>query len=159
MPINVLDASYRSFQKEVVPVCLKKNVGVIGMKGLAGGYPQATLLAEGGLTAEECYRYCLNLPVTTQVVGVTTMAQLKTDIAGTQFQAHDQGRNGCPPRQGQGRLRRQPHGTFKSTKDYDGPHHRKQHGFAVYARRALALPKKNRDRRGGVRRSRLTFGW
>ena len=37
MPINVMDAHYRSFQKQVVPVCLKKNVGVIGMKGLGGG--------------------------------------------------------------------------------------------------------------------------
>ena len=37
MPINVMDAHYRSFQKEVVPVCLQKNVGVIGMKGFGGG--------------------------------------------------------------------------------------------------------------------------
>ena len=37
MPINVMDAHYRSFQKQVVPVCLQKNVGVIGMKGLGGG--------------------------------------------------------------------------------------------------------------------------
>ena len=34
MPINVHDASYRSFQNEVVPLCLEKNVAVIGMKGL-----------------------------------------------------------------------------------------------------------------------------
>ena len=37
MPINVLDAHYRSFQKQVVPVCAKKQVGVIGMKGMGGG--------------------------------------------------------------------------------------------------------------------------
>jgi len=132
MPINVLDASYRSFQKEVVPVCLKKNVGVIGMKGLAGGYPQATLLAEGGLTAEECYRYCLSLPVTTQVVGVTTMEQLKADIAlARNFKPMSKAemdalRAKVKDVSGDGRMER-----FKSTKDYDGPHHRKQHGFAV----------------------------
>ena len=34
MPVNVMDTFYRSFIQEVVPVCLKKNVGVIGMKGL-----------------------------------------------------------------------------------------------------------------------------
>lgn len=55
MPINVLDASYRSFQKQVIPVCLKKNTGVIGMKGLAGGHPQGALIAEAGCTADECY--------------------------------------------------------------------------------------------------------
>ena len=37
MPINVLDLHYRSFQKQVVPVCLKRKVGVIGMKGFGGG--------------------------------------------------------------------------------------------------------------------------
>ena len=37
MPINVLDLHYRSFQKQVVPVCLEKSVGVIGMKGMGGG--------------------------------------------------------------------------------------------------------------------------
>ena len=41
MPINVMDAHYRSFQKEVVPVCLSKNVGVIGMKSLGAAAPKA----------------------------------------------------------------------------------------------------------------------
>jgi len=132
MPINVLDASYRSFQKEVVPVCLKKNVGIIGMKGLAGGYPQGALIQEAGLTAEECYRYCLSIAVTSQVVGVTTMAQLKADIAlARNFKPMtkaemDALRAKVKDVSGDGRMER-----FKSTKDYDGPHHRKQHGFAV----------------------------
>src|SRR5262249_23953348 len=49
MPINVMDAHYRSFQKEVVPVCLKKNVGVIGMKGLAGGRTEGRLPSKYGV--------------------------------------------------------------------------------------------------------------
>jgi len=132
MPINVLDASYRSFQKEVVPVCLKKNVGVIGMKGLAGGYPQGALLAEAGLTAEECYRYCLSLPISTQVVGITSMEQLMADVKLARgFKPMtkaemDALREKVKDFSGDGRMER-----FKSTKDYDGPHHRKQHGFAV----------------------------
>ncbi|GIS63447.1 MAG: hypothetical protein CM1200mP2_56720 [Planctomycetaceae bacterium] len=36
MPINICDYFYRSFQKNVVPACLKNGVGVIGMKTLAG---------------------------------------------------------------------------------------------------------------------------
>ena len=35
-PVNVLDVHYRSFQKQVLPVCLKKKVGAIGMKGFGG---------------------------------------------------------------------------------------------------------------------------
>src|SRR5262245_54612349 len=49
MPINVMDAHYRSFQNEVVPVCLKKNVGVIGMKGLAGGFPDGRIPSKTGV--------------------------------------------------------------------------------------------------------------
>ncbi|MFN8009182.1 MAG: aldo/keto reductase [Terriglobia bacterium] len=40
MPINVMDALYRSFQNEVVPVCLARQIGVLGMKSLAGGFPK-----------------------------------------------------------------------------------------------------------------------
>ena len=56
MPINVMDAHYRSFQKGVVPVCLAKNVGVIGMKGLGGSSPQGIMAGKAGLTAAEAYR-------------------------------------------------------------------------------------------------------
>src|SRR4029453_1758419 len=80
MPINLMDAHYRSFQKEGAPVCRKKNAGVIGMKGLAGGATEGRLPAKTGVTVEECYRFCLSLPVTAQVMGITTMDQLKQDV-------------------------------------------------------------------------------
>jgi uncharacterized protein len=132
MPINVMDSYFRSFQKEVAPVCLKKKVGVIGMKGLGGG--EGRFLKEVGLTAEECFRYCLNQPVTSQVVGITTMDQLKADLA--------LARNFKPmsPAEVQTLLSRVKdvagdgrHELFKSTKTFDGPHHRKQHGFDLSA--------------------------
>jgi aryl-alcohol dehydrogenase-like predicted oxidoreductase len=132
MPINVMDAHYRSFQNDVVPVCLQKNVGVIGMKGLAGGHPNGALLAEAGLNADECYRYALSVPVATQVMGITSMAQLQADLklvrgfkpmskaemtafAGRFVEVAADGR----------------YERFKSTQAFDGPHHRRQHGFAV----------------------------
>jgi uncharacterized protein len=132
MPINVCDAFFRSFQKEVVPVCLRKNVGVIGMKGLAGGNTQGRLIEQLGLTSDECYRYCLSLPVTAQVMGITSMEQLKADIAlarnfkpmtvaemnALRERAREHGADGR-------------HELFKSTQVFDGPHHRKQHGFAL----------------------------
>lgn len=130
MPINVLDASYRSFQNEVVPVCLKKNVGVIGMKGLAGGHPEGRLISHLKLTAEECYRYCLSLPIAVQVMGINTMAQLKADVALARAfqpltsQAKQQLLAKVKAEAGDGR-----HELFKSAKTFDGPHHRRQHGF------------------------------
>lgn len=132
MPINLLDRYYRSFQQEVVPVCLKKNVGVIGMKGLAGGGTEGRLIEKLGMRAVDCYRYCLSLPVTTQVVGITTMAQLKTDV--------EMARNFKPMPDAErdallSKVRDEAsdgrHELFKSAKTYDGPHHRKQHGFDV----------------------------
>jgi predicted aldo/keto reductase-like oxidoreductase len=132
MPINVMDAYYRSFQKEVVPECLKKGVGVIGMKGLAGGNQQGRLLEKMGLTATECYRYCLSLPVATQVVGITSMQQLKEDVAmARNFNPMSAAEKNAllarvKDQAGDGR-----HELFKSTKNYDGPHHRRQHGFDV----------------------------
>lgn len=132
MPINLLDRYYRSFQQEVVPVCLKKNVGVIGMKGLAGGGTEGRLIEKLGMRAEDCYRYCLSLPVTTQVVGITTMAQLKADVAMARnfkpLTAAEQQTllSRVKDEASDGR-----HELFKSAKTYDGPHHRKQHGFDV----------------------------
>ncbi len=133
MPINVMDHFYRSFESEVVPVCLAKNVGVIGMKGIGGGYSDSTFLANfPGLTAEECYRYCLSLPVSVQVMGPTSLQHLRQDIAlvrsfrpmsAEEMQAL---RAKVKEVAADGR-----HELFKSTKDYDGPHHRKQHGFAL----------------------------
>jgi predicted aldo/keto reductase-like oxidoreductase len=130
MPINVMDAHYRSFQNEVVPVCLKKNVGVIGMKGLAGGHPEGRLVSKAGLTVEDCLRYCLSLPVSTQVVGITSMQQLKQDIAlARSLKAMSAGEKNAllarvKEEAGDGR-----HELFKSTKAFDGGHHRRQHGF------------------------------
>ncbi len=132
MPINVMDAHYRSFQKEVVPECLKKNVGVIGMKGLGGGGTQGRLVAAAGLTPQECYRYCLSLPVASQVVGMISMEQLKQNIAiARDFRPMTSAEREAllarvKEEAGDGR-----HELFKSTKNFDGPHHRRQHGFDV----------------------------
>jgi predicted aldo/keto reductase-like oxidoreductase len=130
MPINVMDAHYRSFQNEVVPVCLDKNVGVIGMKGLAGGHPEGRLVSHAGMKSDECYRFCLSVPVSVQVMGINTMAQLKQDIAlARAFKPMTPEEKSellarVKDVAGDGR-----HELFKSTKVFDGPHHRKQHAF------------------------------
>jgi aryl-alcohol dehydrogenase-like predicted oxidoreductase len=63
MPINVLDAHYRSFEREVMPVALKDGVAVLGMKPMGAGL----ILESGAATAEECLRYTMSVPG----VGVT----------------------------------------------------------------------------------------
>lgn len=129
MPINALDAHYRSFQKEVVPACLKKNVGVIGMKGFGGGDG----IARGaGLTPAEAYRYSLSQPVASQVVGMTSLEQLEENVALARgFKPlSDAERTALVERvravATDGRFE-----LFKSSQSFDGPHHRRQHGFNV----------------------------
>ncbi len=132
MPINVMDAHYRSFQKQVVPVCLKKSVGVVGMKSLGGGSPRGRIPSAAGVTAQECIRYALSLPVSTLVVGIQTMEDLRQDVEiARSFKPMSDGEK----TQLLARVKKEAsdgrHELFKSSQSFDGPHHRRQHGFAV----------------------------
>ncbi|MEW5977534.1 MAG: aldo/keto reductase [Acidobacteriota bacterium] len=130
MPINVMDAHYRSFQNEVVPVCLAKQVGVLGMKSLGGGFPRARIPEKGGVSAQDCIRYALTQPVSSLVVGIVSMEDLKQDLEIVRpFKPFDhkeqtQLLSRIKEEASDGR-----HELFKSTKAFDGPHHRRQHGF------------------------------
>ena len=128
-PVNVLDLHYRSFQKQVLPSCLKNKVGAIGMKGFGGGNGIA---AQAGLTSSEAYRFALSQPIASQVVGMTTLEQLRDNVAlargfkplSTAEQAALADR--VKPFATDGRFEQ-----FKSTQNFDGPVHRRQHGFSV----------------------------
>jgi uncharacterized protein len=129
MPINVADAVYRSFQKQLLPECREQNVGVIGMKGLGGGFPKGMFPEVMDVTAAECYHYALSLPIASQVSGITSLQQLRQNLKVARSQPMGKKerealvariREVC----GDGRYE-----TFKSTQMHDGPHHRKQHGF------------------------------
>ncbi len=134
MPINVMDAHYRSFQKQVVPVCLSKDVGVLGMKSLGGGSPQGRIPSMTKITHEQCRRYALSQPISSLVVGVMTMEELDAEIRIARgFRplsdaAKEELLLTAAPEGGDGR-----HELFKSSQRFDGPHHREQHGFAVDA--------------------------
>ena len=58
MPINVLDAHYRSFEKEVLPLAQQEGTAVLGMKPLAAGL----ILESGAASAVECLRYAMSVP-------------------------------------------------------------------------------------------------
>lgn len=76
MPINLLDAHYRSFQTSVVPACRERNISVIGMKALAGGIIPTQL----GIDASVCRRFALSLPITTLVCGIQSRENLLQDL-------------------------------------------------------------------------------
>jgi predicted aldo/keto reductase-like oxidoreductase len=69
MPLNVMDAHYRSFAKLVVPELVKRNMGILGMKSMANGI----LLRSNTVTPIECLHYALNLPTSVVITGIDTM--------------------------------------------------------------------------------------
>jgi aryl-alcohol dehydrogenase-like predicted oxidoreductase len=69
MPLNVMDAHYRSFEKLVVPELLKQGIGVLGMKAMANGI----LLKSNTATPIECLHYALNLPTSVVITGMDSM--------------------------------------------------------------------------------------
>ncbi|CAA9535962.1 MAG: Oxidoreductase, aldo/keto reductase family [uncultured Thermomicrobiales bacterium] len=78
LPLNALDYHYRSFEREIVPLCEAQGIGVIGMKSLAGGH----LLKSGAdLSAEEAIRYSLSLPCATLVSGMDSLATFEANLA------------------------------------------------------------------------------
>jgi aryl-alcohol dehydrogenase-like predicted oxidoreductase len=81
MPLNVLDAHFRSFEKQVVPVLLREGVGVLGMKALGDGL----VLKSKTATPVECLRYALSLPTSVVITGIDSMEILKQalDVAKT----------------------------------------------------------------------------
>jgi aryl-alcohol dehydrogenase-like predicted oxidoreductase len=65
MPLNVLDAHYDSFERNVLPTLLERGVGVVGMKPMADG----RIVRAGIASAEECLRYAMSLPASVVVTG------------------------------------------------------------------------------------------
>jgi aryl-alcohol dehydrogenase-like predicted oxidoreductase len=72
MPLNVMDAHYRSFERHVLPELVRDAIGVLGMKPIANGI----ILQSGTATAVECLRYALTLPTSVVITGTETMALL-----------------------------------------------------------------------------------
>ena len=73
MPVNVMDAHYRSFSKLVVPELVRQNIGVLAMKTMANGI----ILRSGAVTALECLHYALNLPTSVVITGIDSMERLE----------------------------------------------------------------------------------
>jgi aryl-alcohol dehydrogenase-like predicted oxidoreductase len=72
MPLNVMDAHFRSFAHQVVPVLVKEEIGVLGMKPLCSG----AVFQSKTVTATECLHYALNLPTSTVITGIDRMELL-----------------------------------------------------------------------------------
>ncbi|MFO7902180.1 MAG: aldo/keto reductase [Planctomycetota bacterium] len=79
MPLNVLDAHFRSFQDSILPQCKERNIGAIGMKALAA--QDGRIVRDLGVSAETARRYSLSLPISALVCGIQSRENLRQDLA------------------------------------------------------------------------------
>jgi predicted aldo/keto reductase-like oxidoreductase len=117
MPLNVMDAHFDSFEREVLPVAAGRNMGIIAMKPMGGGH----ILKAGVVSPIECLHYAMNLPVSVVVTGCDSMPVLDQAIeAATTFkplssdQRMDLLSRTAPSAQG-GKLE-----LYKTTEHFDG---------------------------------------
>ncbi len=72
MPLNVMDAHFRSFEKQVLPILVKNQIGVLGMKSMGDPY----ILKSNTVKPIECLHYAMNLPTSTVITGFENMQLL-----------------------------------------------------------------------------------
>lgn len=87
MPLNLLDAHFRSFEHRVLPTLVADEIGVLGMKPLCAG----KILRAGVVTATDCLHYAMNLPTSVVITGVDGLAILDQAVrAATTFRPLDE---------------------------------------------------------------------
>ncbi|MFE4106542.1 aldo/keto reductase [Almyronema epifaneia] len=77
MPLNVMDAHFRSFQHSVLPTLIEHGMGVLGMKSMGDGH----ILKSNVVKPIECLHYALNLPTSVVITGIDSMEILDQAIA------------------------------------------------------------------------------
>jgi len=86
MPLNVMDAHFDSFEKKVLPVLVKDNIGVLGMKPIG----DHIILDSKTVTATECLHYAMNLPTSVVITGCDSLPILQQALAAARsFQPMD----------------------------------------------------------------------
>jgi aryl-alcohol dehydrogenase-like predicted oxidoreductase len=73
MPLNVMDAHYDSFERIVLPIAVQKQMGVLGMKPMGDPF----ILDSKTVSAPECLRYAMSLPVSVTITGIDSMPILQ----------------------------------------------------------------------------------
>ncbi|MGM0400147.1 MAG: aldo/keto reductase [Chloroflexota bacterium] len=75
MPINLLDAHFRSFAGQILPILWERGIGVIGMKSLSGGW-----LLKTDVEVSDAISYVLSQPIDTLVTGIDSMEVLEQNL-------------------------------------------------------------------------------
>ena len=129
MPLNALDATFRSFEKQVLPELTKRGIAPLGMKPMGG---TADAVKSGLVKAEEMLRYAMSLPVAVTISGMDSLDVLRQNLRVArgfkpmpekEMQAL---RDRCAKEAGDGR-----HEPYKLSLQFDNPQARLAHGFPL----------------------------
>ncbi len=127
MPINVLDASFRSFGKRVLPELQKRGIATLGMKSLGG---EGQLIRKAGLTPQQCIRFALSQPIATLVSGMDSIEVVDQNVAiARDFQPMSEEELNELAKTTAKIASDGRHEWFKTTPYFDSKYHRDQHGF------------------------------
>ena len=78
LPLNVFDASFRSFEQQVLPELARQGIAAIGMKSMGGeGVP----VKQRAVAAKDALRYAMSLPVAVTVSGIDSAKVLRQNIS------------------------------------------------------------------------------
>ena len=127
MPLNVFDASFRSFEQRVLPEVRRQGIAPIGMKSLNGS---GAAVKKGVVRVEDALRYAMSLPVTTTISGIDSMRVLKQNLrVASDFRPFtadqmERLRHKLAGVAADGRFE-----LYKTTAKHEGPVGRKEHGF------------------------------
>ncbi len=81
MPINVMDAHFRSFTQQVLPLAVDKGIGVLGMKTFGDHFILDRVLADKLATPTELMHYSMTLPISVLITGIDRMEVLEQALA------------------------------------------------------------------------------
>jgi len=127
MPLNCLDATFRSFETNVLPEANRRGIAALGMKSLGGS---GELVREGAVIVTMGLRYAMSLPVAVTISGIDSLRVLHQNLqvargfqplSGAEMQTI---RAACRVGASDGHME-----LFKTTKTYDGDLGREMHGF------------------------------
>jgi predicted aldo/keto reductase-like oxidoreductase len=126
LPLNPMDATFRSFEKQVLPEAVRRGMAVMAAKPIAGG----AIAGSRVVKPEEALRYCFSLPVSTVICGMESTAILRKNLRlALGFKPYHAGemdalRQKARGVAGDGRFER-----YKTTQEFDGLPGRVAHGY------------------------------
>jgi uncharacterized protein len=127
LPLNVFDATFRSFEQRVLPELIRRGIAPLGMKSMCG---EGDPVKKRVVRPEEALRYAMSLPVAATVSGIDSLRVLRQNLrvargfepyAEQEMQAL---RERFAEHAADGRFE-----LYKTTAKFEGPPGRKQHKF------------------------------